>query len=158
MKGLIFNILSELSERAGCQDDAWEVALAGAALGDDEYELERVRGADVGDEDLDDEDVARTASFEEEVEIVVDDALEVEAFEMPYLEGEWGDSFRFLVRSAGPFSERDWAHLPGTPVPLGRTGTERRSEPVSERSSFLPEADGSEPYAALVRTLSGAKR
>ena len=77
---------------------------------------------------------------------------------MPYLEGEWGDSFRFLLRSAGPFSERDWAHLPGTPVSFGGVPERRSEAPGSERGSFRPEADGADPYAALVRSLSGAKR
>lgn len=148
MKGLIFNILSELSERAGCQDDAWEVALAGAALGDDEYELE-YEGAESGDDDA-------PEFVEEEAE--ADEALEAEAFEMPYLEGEWGDSFRNLVRSGGPFSESDWSHLPGTPVSFGRTGERRGSEAPGERKSFLPEADPSDPYLLLMLTLGGAKR
>jgi len=30
MKGLIFNLLSELAADAGCQDEAWEVALVSA--------------------------------------------------------------------------------------------------------------------------------
>lgn len=147
MKGLIFNILSELSERAGCQDDAWEVALAGAALGDDEYELEYDE-ADGGEETLESAEDAED----------VDEALEAEAFEMPYLEGEWGDSFRNLVRSAGPFSESDWAHLPGTPVSFGRASERRSSEVPADRSSFLPDPDPTDPYFLLMLSLGGAKR
>jgi hypothetical protein len=156
MKGLIFNILSELSERAGCQDDAWEVALAGAAMGDDEYllvdELPATGGAHAESEDEDGLDLSPDDDD--------DDELDVEIFDMPYLEGEWGDSFRFLVRSAAPFSDHDWQHLPGTPVRLGGKPErgDRRSEPGSERTSFLPDADSSDPYAILMRSLAGAKR
>jgi hypothetical protein len=154
MKGLIFNILSELSKRAGCQDDAWEVALAGAALGDDEYLLvDELPATGEAYVEADDEDGLDLSSEEE-------DELDVEIFDMPYLEGEWGDSFRFFVRSAAPFSDRDWQHLPGTPVRLGGKPErgDKRSEPGSERTSFLPDSDSSDPYAMLMRSLAAAKR
>ena len=148
MKGLIFNILSELSERAGCQDDAWEVALAGAALGDDEYELEYE--SEGFEDEFDGVRAAVESSERAEVE-AEDEALEAEAFEMPCLEGEWGDSFRNLVRSAGPFAESDWAHLPGTPVSFGR-GPERR--PSDAPTSFLPDPDTTDPYVLLMLSLT----
>ncbi len=45
MKGLIFNLLADLAARAGCEDEAWDVALttAGSLLGrqtSDRWELE----------------------------------------------------------------------------------------------------------------------
>jgi hypothetical protein len=156
MKGLIFNILSELSERAGCQDDAWEVALAGAALGDDEYELEYE--AESSEDDAERARGGIMTAEEAAAEDAEDDALEAEAFEMPYLEGEWGDSFRNLVRSAGPFADSDWAHLPGTPVSFGRGAERRPSEASGDRSSFLPDPDVTDPYFLLMLSLSGAKR
>jgi len=38
VQGLIYNLLSALAERAGCQEEAWEVALAAAYPADEDLE------------------------------------------------------------------------------------------------------------------------
>lgn len=76
MKGLIFNLLADLAARAGCEDEAWDVALitAGSLLGrqtSDRWDLE------------DEEDEW------------------AEALDMPTLDAS-RDTFRSLLRHAPP--------------------------------------------------------
>ncbi|HEX4475992.1 MAG TPA: hypothetical protein VH142_12995 [Polyangiaceae bacterium] len=75
MKGLIFNLLADLAARAGCEDEAWDVALitAGSLLGrqtSDQWDLE-------------------------------DDDDWLEALDMPALDAS-RDTFRSLLRHAPP--------------------------------------------------------
>ena len=78
MQGLIYNLLADLAERAGCQDEAWDVALR-SALGDTDDD-------EPGDEE--NEDLAEP--------------------ELPPLGATTGTTFRCLLRSAAPFRDEDW--------------------------------------------------
>ena len=85
MQGLIYNLLADLAERAGCQDEAWDVALR-SALGetdDDEH-----RNDEHGD-----------------------DQHEELLTELPPLGAATGTTFRCLLRSAAPFRDEDWDEL-----------------------------------------------
>jgi hypothetical protein len=95
MKGLIFNLLANAAGRAGCEGEAWEIALSlGLADGDfPDYVSE-----------AEDDDAADAGASVTEL--------------LP-LPGMRGTCFESLVRSACPFRDEDWTDLPGDPVPLG---------------------------------------
>jgi hypothetical protein len=79
MRGIIFNLLADLARRAHCEDDAWHVALAVS------------------------EEVAEELSLDEEDEAFVEEISE----EM--LQGGANFTFRWLLRSGGPFRDEDWS-------------------------------------------------
>jgi hypothetical protein len=81
MKGLIFNLLADLARRAGCEDDAWHVALSVS------------------------EEVNEELSLEEE-----DDEL-VSLLSEASLQGGADFTFRWLMRSGTPFCDEDWFDL-----------------------------------------------
>src|SRR5262249_34927328 len=84
MKGLIFNLLADLARRAGCEDDAWQVALSVS------------------------EEVAEELAFDD-----FEDE-EAEIFEMlaeASLQGGADFTFRWLLRSGSPFCDEDWDDL-----------------------------------------------
>jgi hypothetical protein len=85
MKGLIFNLLADLARRAGCEDDAWEVALAVS------------------------EEVTEELALED------DDELMLGLITEECLHGGADFTFRWLVRSGTAFCEDDWADLAETP-------------------------------------------
>lgn len=84
MKGLIFNLLADLARRAGCEDDAWEVALA------------------VSEE------------VTEELALDDDDELMLGVISEECLHGGADFTFRWLVRSGTAFCDDDWADLAET--------------------------------------------
>jgi hypothetical protein len=84
MRGLIFNLLADLARRAGCEDDAWEVALAVSEEVTEELALE------------DDDELLQGLLSEE------------------CLHGGADFTFRWLVRSGSAFRDDDWADLAET--------------------------------------------
>ena len=97
MRGIIFNLLADLARRADCEDDAWHVALAVSE--------------EVAEElDIDAKDEAFLAEIGEEM-----------------LQGGANFTFRWLLRSGGPFRDEDWADL-SDPAPS--TDPMRSPEPL----------------------------
>ena len=81
MKGLIFNLLADLARRAGCEDDAWQVALSVS------------------------EEVNQELALEDEDEALL--GLLTEAS----LQGGADFTFRWLIRSGTPYCDDDWMDL-----------------------------------------------
>ncbi|HEX4335382.1 MAG TPA: hypothetical protein VH062_05680 [Polyangiaceae bacterium] len=81
MKGIIFNLLADLARSAGCEDDAWEVALALS---------EEVN-----------EELAQEDDEEEMLDLLFEAAFQ----------GGADFTFRWLLRSGRPFRDEDWADL-----------------------------------------------
>jgi hypothetical protein len=95
MKGLIFNLLADLARRAGCEDDAWHVALSVSEEVSEELAL------DDNDEDL----------F----------GMLTEAS----LQGGADFTFRWLMRSGTPFCDEDWVDLSDqAPISTAGRGSE----------------------------------
>jgi hypothetical protein len=125
MQGLIYNLLAELAERAGCQDEAWDVALR-SALGDTEdAALEESFAGAHADEDEDGDGVLP---------------------ELPPLGVTTGATFKCLLRSAAPFRDEDWDDLPAADASqdLGRSGRVA-STPEQPGPSERPRAGAPSP-------------
>jgi len=134
MQGLIYNLLAELAERAGCQDEAWDVALR-SALGE----------ADDAD-DADDE--ADRESEEQDLP------------ELALLGTTTGTTFRCLLRSAAPFRDEDWDDLAaaqgeadGRPTALSTAPS--GAEGTQDRDGAAPTARPG-PDGARTEPLPGA--
>jgi hypothetical protein len=88
MRGLIFNLLADLARDAGCEEDAWTVALAVSREMSDEL-------------------------FREAEEHEFSPGLVTELS----LQGAADFTFKWLLRSAPPFSDDDeWADVLGAPL------------------------------------------
>ena len=84
MRGLIFNLLADLARDANCEEEAWTVALAVS------------------------QEVSEELSTEADEEC--GEAL-LELMSEVSLQGGADFTFRWLMRSAGPFCEEDWDEL-----------------------------------------------
>src|SRR4051812_34684979 len=102
MKGLIFNLLADLARRAGCEDDAWEVALAVS------------------------EEVTEEMALED------DDELMLGVIAEECLHGGADFTFRWLVRSGTTFCDDDWADLAGNPPKMRTARASEAPEPFQE--------------------------
>lgn len=87
MRGLIFNLLADLARDTGCERDAWTVALAVSQEVNDEIALE-----------------------------IDDDEPIIGFLTEASLQGGADFTFRWLLRSAAPFSDDDWADALKGPI------------------------------------------
>jgi hypothetical protein len=122
MQGLIYNLLAELAHSAGCEEEAWDVALTSAAL-----DLESARDPAFDDAPFDDTDhYALTSALPSDAPAERDSE---ELFVFPAIAGGREGTFSGLLRSGSPFREEDWAHIAGEPLPLRRGSLRRESRP-----------------------------